>query len=162
MDIEELKKQINIINEIATKYKIVFGKDKSGILTIGKQKEKINLKMGEMELKNFNDYKYLGIYYNKKGNLENHIKKIKGKTESALQTILHIAKNINFCGIEMKCIWTLVDTCIIPIITYGMEAWTFNKQEKEELKKIFVQILKRILKVPHSTPTENIYIETAL
>ena len=84
--------------------------------------------------------------------MEEHIKDIKGKTEAALQTIFNLTGNDNFSNMEMKVVWKLVDTCIIPIITYAAEAWMPTKTEMEQLEKIFSNTLKRILKTPITTP----------
>ena len=66
-----------------------------------------------------NKYKYLGETLNEKANLENHIQEVKGKVEAAYQTILSIAGNKQFKNIQMEAIWTMVEACIIPIITYA-------------------------------------------
>ena len=113
-----------------------------------------------MKLDNVNSYKYLGEVINDKENLENHIKQLEGKVESTYQTILAIAEDKNFKNIKMKSIWKLVDTCIIPIITYGCETWTKNKKENKKLNAILDNIIRRILMVPTSTPREALYIET--
>ena len=49
-----------------------------------------------MDLEPTNNYKYLGMTLNSKGNLEDHLKKIKGKTEAAFQTILNLSGNDKF------------------------------------------------------------------
>jgi uncharacterized protein YggT (Ycf19 family) len=89
-------------------------------------------------------------------------KEIKSKAEAAYQTILQIAGDKNFKNIQMGTIWKLLETCIIPIITYGAETWNLNKQETKEINKILDQIIKRILRVPITTPREALYMETGL
>ena len=91
---------------------------------------------------------------------ETHIEKIKAKTEAALQTTLFLAKNPEFCNIELEAIWTLVDTSIIPIITYGSETWTLTKREEEKINNILINTLKRITQMPTSTANECILVET--
>ena len=99
---------------------------------------------------------------NNKGNMDDHIKKTKGKTEAALQMILTLAGNDEFHNIEMSTIWKLLDACIIPIITYGAEAWTPTKAEEGALQKILDNIIKRILKIPTTTPSELTTAETGI
>ena len=96
---------------------------------------------------------------NNKGNLEDHIKVIEGKTEAAYQTILYIAKDENFKGIKMETIWKLIETCILPILLYGAEVRETTKKEKEKLQTIMNNILKRTLKLPQSTPSDAVLIE---
>ena len=95
-------------------------------------------------------------------NLQDHIKTVKGKVEAAYQTIMAITEDSNLKGIQMKSAWNLINACILPIITYGLEAIPLKRKEVEELNKIWLNIIKRILMTPQSTPTEAIYMETGL
>ena len=97
---------------------------------------------------------------NTKGNLADHIKKVKGKTEAAFQNIIAIAGNQEFTNI--KIIWKLVNSCIIPTIMYGAETWMPRETEMKNLQKILDNVLKRIIKTPRTTPTEIISAETGI
>ena len=66
-------------------------------------------------------------------NLESNITEARGKAERALQTLLAIAGDPALKGIQMDTIWKLVETCILPIITYGSETWEPNKKETNSL-----------------------------
>ena len=80
----------------------------------------IPLKMDDLTSGSTGKYKYLGEMLNKKNNLEDHtIDTIKKKVEAAIRTTFHVAGDDNYRGIEMDTIWTLLETCIIPIITHG-------------------------------------------
>ena len=90
------------------------------------------------------------------------MKYIKGKAEGAFQKMNALTGNSNFSMIEMETIWKVVETCIAPIITYGGEIWESDPATYKPANVIYEGILKRILKVPPSTPREAIYIETGL
>ena len=158
---QELQKMLDITDEVSKKYHIQFDKEKSQIITIGKNQEP-KFKLGNMIMDNTETYKYLGITINNKCTMEDHIKKLKGKTEAALQTIFNLAGNKNFSQIEMKTIWKLIETCIIPIVLYAAETWIPTKAEVEHIQKILNNTLKRILQTPPSTPSEIIQIETGI
>ena len=68
----------------------------------------------EQVLEKTNTFNYLGMTINNKGTMDDHIKKIKGKTEAALQMIFTLAGIEEFHNIEMSTLWKLLDTCIIP------------------------------------------------
>ena len=161
-DKEEIQRMLNITDEIANRYHIKFGQDKSQILTIGNGDPTLKAKIGELTLENTNTYKYLGMTLNNKGNLENHLANVKGKVEAALQTIFNLAGNEEFYKIEMATSWRLVQSCIIPIITYGAETWIPLQKELKEAKKILDNTLKRIIRTPITTPTEIITAETGI
>lgn len=118
---EQMQKMLDITNQIAGKYHIEFGEAKSNVMKIGGNKDKPEFKLGEMKLKYCDKYKYLGIIFNNKETLKDHIPHLKGKTEAAYQTILTIAGNRYFNQLEMSTIWTLFESIITAIITYGSD-----------------------------------------
>ena len=161
-DKKELKKMLETTNEIANRYHIKFGKEKSQILTIGPKKGNTKFNLGEMDLSDTKTYKYLGITMNTKGDLTDHIVKLKGKVEATFQNILSLAGNQDFNNMRMAVIWKLVKSCILPTITYGAEAWVIKEKELKTLQKIMDNILKRILKTPRTTPSEVVAAETGI
>ena len=153
---------LDITNEMANRYHIEFGEPKSKILKIGKSKENPEFTLGDMIMAYAEIYKYLGEILISKGNLSDHITAIKGKTEAAYQTLLQIAGDKHFHNIEMRLIWEMVETCIIPVLTYAGETRTPSKKENKDINNILDNILKRILMVPRTTPREVLYIETGM
>ena len=160
---KDLQTLLNITVNTANKYHIVFGEEKSKIMIMNSKKElKNTMKLGNMTLKTTENYKYLGEIINHKKSMKNQISESKRKAEGALQTILTIAGDPTLKGIQMETIWKLIETCIIPIITYACELWDPNKEEKGTINRILDNIIKRVLMVPTSTPRENLYIETGI
>ena len=153
---------LNSTDHTSKKYHVEFGMPKTKYLRTGKPRNKIELKIGENTIEETEKYTYLGEVNNQRMNLKDQIKNIEGKTEAAYQTILAIAEDQNFKDIKMECIWKLVRTCIIPIITYGCETWEPLKSEMTKLNRILDKVIKRILMTPGATPREALYIETGL
>ena len=92
-DSKELRKMLNITNEIANRYHIEFVTAKSKILKIGNKTTEPDIYLGEYKLEYTDNYKYLGEMLNHKGNAEDHIIQLKRKTEAAYQTILTVLGN---------------------------------------------------------------------
>ena len=153
---------LNSTDYTSKKYHVEFGMPKTKYLRTGKPRNEITLKIGENTIEETEKYTYLGEINNKRMNLKDQIKNIEGKTEAAYQTLLAIAEDQNFKYIKMECIWKLVRTCIIPIITYGCETWEPLKSEMSKLNSILDKVIKRILMTPGATPREALYIETGL
>ena len=95
-------------------------------------------------------------------NMSDQIKAIEGKVEAAYQTLIAVAEDREFKKIKMEAIWTLVQTCIMPIITYASETWHLNKGENKKLNQSLDKIIRRVLMTPDGTPREALYIETGL
>ena len=79
--------------------------------------------------------------------------------QRTIQTILYLTQDYKVKGIEMKTIWTMIDTFLLPIILYGTETMRLTKTEKENFNSLLANTIKRILEVPTSTPNEGILIE---
>ena len=159
---EELQEMLNITEEIGTRYRIKFGEEKSKILKIGKQLPEADFHLGDMKMGYCEKYKYLGTIFTTQNNLDEHIKESKRKAEAAYNTAMAIAGSVNLKNIEMRVIWELFETCIIPTLTYGWEAATPRKKDLIQLKQITDNIMKRIILAPKSTPWEPLYLETGI
>ncbi len=142
---EDQQKILDITNDTSLRYHIEYGKPKSKVMKIGSKIKDEKFHLGNMDLEFTTKYKYLGTVKNDKNNLKDHITEIKSKCEAAFQTILALAGNLNFKGLEMEVIWKTVEACIIAILTYGGEVWCPNKTESKEINKILDSIIKRIL-----------------
>ena len=79
---------------------------------------------------------------NNKGDLEDQIIALKGKIYAATQEILAETGNKEFKGMKMAAIWELVETIMIPIITYGSESWEPKKKEIAQIETIFNKALE--------------------
>ena len=60
----------------------------------------------------------------------------------------------------MEAVWHLVDSIIIPILTYGAEGWDPTKTELQQLQTIMNKALKTLLFLPQQTPTSILLQET--
>ena len=153
---------LDTTHDVSQRYHVEFGMPKTKYLRASKRKTPIELKIGERPIEEATKYTYLGEVNNKGMNLKDHLKHIEGKVEGAYQTLIAVAEDREFKGIQMRSIWKLVETCIIPIITYACETWEPNKQEMKKLNQMLDKILRRILMTPHATPREALYIETGM
>ena len=163
-DPNELQRILNVIDDIAKRYRIEFGASKSKVLVIGAKKDTPTptFYVGDMKLDYCDSYKYLGEHINSKNNLDNHLKELRGKVEGAYQTILTVAQDRFFKGIQLETIWKMYQTSILAIILYSSETWRPRKGDLSKLNSLHESYIKRILMTPISTPREVIYLETGL
>ncbi len=158
-DKKTLQEMMDCTNDIAMRYHIEFGAEKCKIVRIGRGAQ-AKIELNNTILEETNKYKYLGEIINNKANLKDHIEELKGKVYAATQKIFTETGHKEFKGIRKRAIWQLVDTCIIPIMTYAAEGWTLTKTETEALQQMFNKVLREILKMPDSTPTTILLMET--
>ena len=103
----EKQKLLDITENVAEKYHIKFGKEKSQSLTIGKINKQPKFTLGQMQVEPTEKYKYLGEMVNEKLNLKDQLKQIEGKVEAAYQAMLVIAGDRHFKNIHMETFWKL-------------------------------------------------------
>lgn len=41
----------------------------------------------------------------------------------------------------------ILDTCVIPFLTYGSQLWSMTKGQRESLRKTYFRILRSILRI---------------
>ena len=143
---EILQKMLDVTNDIACRYHIEFGTQKSKIIKIGRKNTEVEVKLGEQILEYCETYKYLGETINNKMNLTQHIAGTRQKTEAAYQTILNIMGDKHFQSIEMQTAWKLLETCIQPIITYGGEHGNQIKKSPSQTRAL-LEISKDIQEI---------------
>ena len=158
-DLDKLQEILDITNHVANKYHIQFGAAKCKVIKRGNGKKSALTLNGEI-LEEVPRYKYLGEIINNKGNLSDHLEEIEKKIKGATATILAETGNKEFKGIKMHAVWQMVDTIIIPILTYSCEGWNPTKEETRKLQSIFNETIKTILYLPQGTPTTILLNET--
>ena len=127
---ENTQKELDITNHTSMKFHVEYGMPKTKYLRVGKKKEPIDLKLGPKPIEQTEKYTYLGEINNQKMNMTEQITAVEGKVEAAYQTLIAVAEDREFKKIKMHAIWTLVQTCIIPLITYASETWHLLNGER--------------------------------
>ena len=158
-NIKSMQKMLDTTLHVSLINHVEFGIPKCKVIRSGPG-PKTQLEMNGKILEEVTAYKYLGDMVNSKGNLKDQITEIKKKIHAATQEILSETGNKEFKGMKMKAIWLLVETVIVPIITYGSEAWNATKQEMTQIEAVFNKCIKTLLCLPETTPTAIILAET--
>ena len=65
-------------------------------------------------------------------------------------------------NIQMESLFKLYHTVIVPAIVYSCETWIKCETDNSKLNQIQISALRRILKLPISTPLVSIYMETGI
>ena len=98
------QRELDITDNTSNIYHIEYGESKSNIQRIKHTRKKEELptfKLGDMELKQTDKYKYLGLTQNEKNNNDDHFRNTKGKVEAAYQQLLAVTGTADFYNIEM-------------------------------------------------------------
>ena len=153
---EGLQKSLNALDKYVQKWKLEINYKKTKCMTFSKsnQKEKHIFTIRDQILDNTNEYKYLGLTINKKGNFSPTLEDLSCKAKRAIYSI---KSKINIRFISIRTLLKLFDSLISPILLYGSELWEpylnqgDEKWDQNSIEKIHTQFIKSIIGVNRST-----------
>ena len=115
-------------------------------------------KLGEVK-----EYKHLGTWINNRGDSKTNIQKRRNKGEGAYKKINEMTLPSKVGKQEIPLKLSLLTTVYLPTILYNKEAWgNLHKDEMKMLENCQANILRRLLKVPQTTPYLGILQETGV
>eukprot|EP00794_Sanderia_malayensis_P015001 gene15001-16550_t len=151
--IETVGKNLRIMESVK---KFTFNTDKSKYMVIKGRKEKIEepeIKVKKGDIQRTEKYKYLGNWIDEKGSLEVQIEELERKSYSVIAEIMKIGKEELLGKLSTEAGLIMYEKTVVPMITYNLECWTnIEGKHLKRLEQIQGGILKRILKLPSSTP----------
>ena len=157
-NIEQLKKAVANLRcmERTKGYTFNIGTTKTAILIINKKKNKnygeISLDVKKGKIKTTNEYKYLGQWYNEKGDLSTTIEKKKQKLPVYIKQTKFYGNEYRLGKYTLLTRIKIYKTMIIPTIYHNIETWSrISKKELNELEGIQGTILKAICEQRKST-----------
>ena len=107
-------------------------------------------------------YKYLEMVINKSWNLKDHILELNKKFEVINREISSVGAKHQVGKEEIRVKLKLYDTCLMPALLYGLEAWgEIDENEMNEIEKIQGWALKRIFNLPTSKSYIDLIIKTS-
>ena len=97
------------------------------------------------------------------GQLTEHIKELNTRCDIISREICAIGTKTQVREVEVRVKLKLFETCLMPALLYGMEAWKkLSKLEVQHLQQIQGKALKRIFNLLITTPYIGLIIETGV
>ena len=162
---EHIRKGIKNCARMEREKKISFGlkKTKYMIVKTGREEEEINETVKAGRIQRTDKCKYLGMTISTDGQLTEHIKELNSRCDIINREISAIGAKTQVGKEEVRVKLKLFETCLMPALLYGMEAWKkLSKAEIQNVEKIQGKALKRIFSLPITTPYIGLIIETGV
>ena len=121
----------------------------------GKIKENEKWWYGGKSIEIVDKFNYLGTVFYYTGNFSNNFEFIQGKALRALNVFMFKIKDY---GLSPDITIELFDSFVGSILNYGSEVWGFSKAN--QLERVHLKFLKRLLYVKRSTSNQAVYGET--
>ena len=144
--------------------RLQFGTDKCEILKVGKKMvtlPKLELHGEEIEEKKV--VKYLGDYFNSKGDNSDLVDKRIGPITSTITDIIAFCSELSLGNFEIYIMLQLYESKFLSKLLFNSQSWSrIKKKELEDLQHVQLRMLKQAMKVPYTTPTAGIFLELGL
>ena len=146
-----LQAQINLLQKYCTLSGMKVNIAKTQIIVfqnggIVKNNEKWFLNSERIEVVPY--YKYLGLFFSSRLNWSYATKLLNVQSSKALCTIKKLNYRCN--GLPLKILFEIIDTVVVPIVTYGAEIWGFKKHN--EIEAVQLKFYKYVFGVCSQTP----------
>ena len=167
-DINTLPSRMINLNNNAVHFeklrRLQFGTDKCEILKVGKKMvtlPKLELHAEEIEEKKV--VKYLGDYFNSKGDISDLVDKRIGSITSTITDIIAFCSDLSLGNFEVHIMLQLYESIFLSKLLFNSQSWSkIKKKELEDLQHVQLRMLKQVMKVPYTTPTAGIFLELGL
>lgn len=141
----DLDTQVNALNRLmkdlltwSTNNKVIFSPTKSVVMNAGNTLKQVNINLGNDTLECVREFKYLGVIFSYNGEWDAHVKHVIQKAHQPISTIRSSLPYFN----RLSSLPFLINTCIIPIITYGWPCWKPNKTQLTALQQIYLSLVR--------------------
>ena len=167
-NVKQLENAADNLKRLENKKGYLFNNDvnKTAILIVDKKKRKtynIKVSVKKGEIKQTNEYKYLGEWYNEKGDHTTSLKKRKEKINYFIKQIKYYGNEFKLGKYALMTRVKIYKTVVFPSIFHNIEAWSsINKNEMDELEKIQANIIKRICEQRVTTPYYGLISELGI
>ncbi len=157
---DELQEMLDLSYKLFSKLHLKISQSKSQVIVFNK---KAATKMrtwtfGALVLDEVIKYKYLGHIITHNLSIHDDIQHKNSLVEAAIATCLSVASDAVLQHMKAETLLHLYSACILAIILYGTEI--YPESGIEALEVLQNKCLKRLLKLPSSTPNAAILMET--
>ena len=159
----DLQSQLNALQQFINSLKMEVNISKTKIMVLKNKKRKSRAKpgnefkwyLGNIQVKECESYKYLGVTFKSNGSFTEHVDKVREKAQKSYYSLL--AKSRDWGGFQPRLFLYLFDHTIIPILNYASDVW--GTSECPKLERLHLSASKYALGVKSSTNTDAVYSE---
>ena len=167
-NVKQLENAVDNLKRLENQKGYIFNNkvQKTAIMIMDKKKNKeykINASVKMGEIKQTNQYKYLGEWFNDKGDHSTSIEKRKEKVQYLINQIMFYGNEFILGRYTILTRVKIYKTMIYPALFHNVETWSIiNNSDLNELEKMQAVILKRICGQIITTPYFGIMAELGI
>ena len=121
---EELQGALEEWNDMFKKHGLKMNLDKTEVMWVGKQREELNIRLEEKDIKQVNNFVYLG------GNISEN-ERVDVEVRCRIQAGANAWRNVEWVMVDRKIsrqlLGKVLDSCVVPASTYGLETLALSE-----------------------------------
>ena len=125
----ELQRMLNVAYSFAERWQLKFNAKKCGVLVVGQKRQAKAWYLGKERIAEVDEYKYLGVWINRRANGQNHVKHLIEKSAG-----LHsLARGAKFWrgDEDVEAGLAVWEVACKPVLNYGAEVWACSSEGEE-------------------------------
>ena len=152
---EDLKHLLDKIVEESGNMGLSLNSKKTEVMTISRNKNtpNCNITIDGTKLKQVEKFKYLGTIITSDGKSKTEIKTRITLAKKAFSKMNNVFKEKSL-SLELR----ILQCYIEPVLTYGCESWTVDKDTERRLEAVEIWFLRRMLRIPWTEKRRNVDI----
>ena len=138
---EALQRFIAVWDEELRERGMRINEEKTEVMLISKEEEEVNIRVRDQELKQVDQFKYLGVCFGT-GNVINI--ELNSRIEKFNNTLRLLYPLIRDRNVPRKVKIVIYVSILRPILTYGCEAWALTTKTKSKIQACEMRVLRSI------------------
>lgn len=138
---DQLQEAINIWNEVLTRKGMRISRSKTEVMMVGRRRRTCNINLDGQQLKQVENFKYLGVVVNEKTLQEKEIASRIGKYNGNFHLFYPLLKDKH---VPIKSKLVIYTTILRPLLIYSSEAWVLTTKTKSQIQAAEMKTLRLI------------------
>ena len=149
-DKTQLQEHIDQLNESCETYSMKISTSKTEVMTVSKRPDKLDININGTQLKQTNEFKYLGSMFTENGKLD---REIETRCQKANAVSYQLAPLLKHPSISTSTKAKLINAIFLPTLTYQCQTWSLTKDLE---RKVVTCEMKCLRKVVNKTKRDKI------
>ena len=149
---EELRNLVNRVNSASADFGMAINVKKTEVMKVSDDPDPVVITVNGETLTETKSFKYLGAQFNSEASCDEEIKARLAIARHRMSELSPIwrAGTVN-SGLKAR----LIQALVWPIVTYGSEAWTLNKELCESIDAFEMQCYRRSMRISYTEHVTN-------
>ena len=140
----ELQGALEEWNDVFKKHGLKRNIDETEVMWVGKQREELNIRLEEKEIKQVNNFVYLGGNISENGRVDVEVRR---RIQAGANGLRNVEGVMVDRKISRKLKGKVLDSCVVPASTYGLETLDLSELHQHKLQVCENNWIRKIARV---------------